>query len=158
MIFAIYSADQQTVERLVANPDSAEKFLEDVPDEDICDIDKSWNALHFLLTGDSWGGPFPGGFIMAGNPIGDGTGWGYGPLRYFSAAQVAEVDDVLRQTTATDLIARSNATAMNEAEIYPEPWNDPIDEGGYLSTNYQKMQRFVAKARSGGRCLLVLLS
>lgn len=61
-------------------------------------LHKSWHCLHFLLTGKSWEPADPplGNAIMGGAELPDRQqAMGYGPARYLTPAQVAEVASAL---------------------------------------------------------------
>ena len=48
-----------------------------------CSLEKAWHGLHYLLTGDAWGGGPPLNFIVMGGDEIDGVDTGYGPPRTF---------------------------------------------------------------------------
>src|SRR5207302_6195207 len=77
-------SDEQ-LEELVENPSEAEDLVYpengDHP-SDALDIDKSWHLIHFLLTGDTWGGDYPLVNVVLGGTELSGTDAGYGPFRY----------------------------------------------------------------------------
>src|SRR5262249_38852831 len=58
-------------------------------------IDKAWHGLHYLLCGAPEPAPGPlGQAVFGGTEIGEDQG--YGPARYFTPAQVAEIATALR--------------------------------------------------------------
>lgn len=65
-------------------------------DRPILDIHKSWNGLHYVLTGEPHGGNPPlSEVIMGGEPT--GVDPGYGPARVLRSQKVAELSGVLEE-------------------------------------------------------------
>jgi hypothetical protein len=76
------TGDEQ-VDALLKSPDSIIALLEeDAGSPDDLDVDKAWHGIHFLLCGQAWESPFPLGFILGGEEVGD-VDVGYGPARVF---------------------------------------------------------------------------
>ena len=97
------------LDALIANPADVESFI--YPDEDenenCIDIDKAWHGIHFMLTGTQYDGDPPlSNVIFSGVTIGDDVG--YGPARYLTANEVAEVAEALRPCRLTN--SRSDTT------------------------------------------------
>ena len=85
------------LETLIANPADVESFIypDDEENENCIDIDKAWHDIHFMLTGEQYEGDPPlSNVIFSSAVIGDDVG--YGPARYLTAAEVAEVAAALR--------------------------------------------------------------
>src|SRR5262245_9012884 len=63
----------------------------DVPEDRVLDIDKTWAAIHFLLTGETPYADEPrtplGDAVFGGNWLGD-VDVGCGPARYLTPAEV----------------------------------------------------------------------
>jgi hypothetical protein len=110
------------------------------------DIDKAWHAIHFMLTGQLYGGDGPlAKAVLGGVPIGD-EDVGYGPARGLSAVEVKEVSCALQQLSKSDLRAKFDAEALSEAEIYPEIWDEADEALDYVLDNFFEMQRFYQDA------------
>lgn len=106
------------------------------------DIDKAWHAIHFMLTGQSYGGDGPlAQAVLGGVPIGD-EDVGYGPARGLSAADVKEVSSALELLSKSDLRAKFHAEALSEAEIYPEIWDEGDESLDCVLDNFFELQRF----------------
>jgi hypothetical protein len=82
-------------------------------------IDKAWHGLHYLLCGKLEPAPGPlGQAVFGGTEIGEDQG--YGPARYFSPQQVAEIAAALQSPSLErELHARFDAEAMTQLGIIP---------------------------------------
>ncbi len=132
-----------------------------IAERDQTDIDKSWHAIHFLLTGSDWDGDFPNGFLVScGDPVGD-VDVGYGPARSFSSGQVAKIADFLTAQSDADLRKRLDYAQMRELEIYPSIWDDEeamVDEWEYILDGLQTTRDFLSEAKDRSLSLLVFLN
>src|SRR5579863_7993210 len=82
------------------------------------DIDKAWHGIHFLLTGEAWGGEPPAALaILGGTEIGEDIG--YGPARYLSVEEVRTVAATLAATPRNVIAERYQPEAMERAGVYP---------------------------------------
>ena len=158
---------------LLAEPDTIVEFLEQEGDPDApeseafadLDVDKSWHAIHFLLTGTAWEGEPPSNFIVSGGrPVGD-EDVGYGPARGFTSGEVREIADALSDLASDALLARYDHAAMNRLDIYPggsDGWlpreRDENELIEYLADYYEQLREFVIGAAKEGEALLVYLN
>ena len=80
-------------------------------------LDKSWHAMHYLLTGRADEAPPPlGNAILGGTPLGPDLG--YGPARLLSPTEVQETAVALSMVRAGDLDKQCNLAAMKAAQVY----------------------------------------
>jgi hypothetical protein len=124
------------------------------------DVDKAWQAIHFLLCGHPWEGDPPLNFIVAGGtPVGD-VDVGYGPARVFTSREVSEIAQALTPITTAELKRRFDADAFAKNEIYPEIWDEPESEclDGYVLDYFEQLKEFVQRAQAQGRALIVYLN
>ncbi len=85
------------------------------------DLDKSWHLLHFLLTGDPWGGEPPlKDAIIGGTEIGPDLG--SGPAHVLTPVEVGGVASALAVVREADLRSRFRPEALEKAKIYPGLW------------------------------------
>jgi hypothetical protein len=155
------------LDRLLAQPEQVFEYLEaEEPPDDFgpfatLDVDKAWHAIHFLLTGTPWEGPFPWNFVVAGGvEIGD-VDVGYGPARGFTSVEVREIATALGSLSPESFSSRFNSKAMMSAEIYPEIWDRPPEQDdtrGYVTGYYDALREFIAGAATEGEALLVYLN
>jgi hypothetical protein len=123
---------------------------------DAVDIDKSWAAIHFMLTGTAWGGQPPESLpVLGGAEIGEDMG--YGPLRYLTPSEVAAAHGVLAQLPVTELKKRFIPAKLEEAEVYPTGiWLDEGEEGfEYIEHWYVQLCTFYANAAQSGQAVLL---
>lgn len=91
----------------------------------LLDLDKSWEAIFYLLTGHSVAEieeakPPLSWALFSGQVIDEGQDMGYGPAHYLTADQVGQLNKELDKITSEDLRKKYNGKKMNEAGIYPE--------------------------------------
>jgi hypothetical protein len=142
------SDDMDAIDDDFADEDFADVFdgmLPGFDSENSISLEKAWHGLHFLLTGDPWGGSGHAAFLLAGGrEAGEDTG--YGPARVIDAAEVRGIDRTLQGVTSTELWSRFDAQAWREADIYPgcadEPEEDLREE--YLGY-FEELKDFVAE-------------
>jgi hypothetical protein len=121
-------------------------------------LEKAWHGLHYLLTGDPWGGDPPLDFIATGGePIGDAD-LGYGPARLLAAKDVRVLAESLAHISDQELWSRFDADDMNVQEIYPMIWDEPEDDlrDEYLMY-FRELKAFVAQAANDGLALVLRL-
>ena len=146
------------LDALIANPADVESFI--YPDEDenenCIDIDKAWHGIHFMLTGTQYDGDPPlSNVIFSGATIGDDVG--YGPARYLTPTEVAEVAEALRSIPPDDLAKRYDAAALTANDIYPQIWGGDEDLE-YILSWYGTLRDYYADAASKGNAMLQYLN
>ena len=128
----------------------------DHPEGRHLDIDKSWHAIQFLLTGDPWDGEPPEqNAVMGGVELGD-EDVGYGPARGLTSAEVRVVSTALAALSGEDLWSRFDADAFARAEIYPQGWS--TEGKGYILGYYEELRAFFADAARAGDAMLLYLN
>lgn len=113
--------------------------------EPVCDLDKSWHAIHFLLTGDPAGGAFPLNFLATGGEeIGEDVG--YGPVRFLNSDQTIILNSELEKISVIDLTNRFDHATFVEFELYPvyTGWTD--DDKTWLADYYKDIKAFINNA------------
>ncbi len=140
---------------------SATPSIQPVPRADMLDIDKTWHAIHYLLTGTDWESGFPEGFLVScGQVVGD-VDVGYGPARSFSQSEVATIADYLAGLPNETLRSRLDFAEMQRLDIYPVVWEDESlidDEWEYICGGLDDLRRFLAETKSKGMGLLVYIN
>jgi hypothetical protein len=83
----------------------------------VLNIGKAWHILHYLYTGQPWGGQLPAATLLAGGrDVGEDLG--YGPGRTVSVAETAAFAQFLSGLTLTMLHARIDMRAMMLDNVY----------------------------------------
>lgn len=127
-------------------------ILEQDRAREICDLDKSWHALHYLFSGSDWEGDWPANFLLhGGTEVGTTDVYGYGPARACTAAEVREIAAYLETITVDVLRQRYDPAKMAELEIYPNCWQrDPDEEFAYIAGFLDPLKACVAQASNQG--------
>jgi hypothetical protein len=161
MIAAYRRISERELTMLRANPDSVDGLLspEDSEPDDgrHIDLDKSWHAIHYLLTGDPWGGEPPlFNAVLGGTPIGDDNG--YGPARYLTAEQVRQVAVALTAISPENLRSRASLKEMAGADIYSVAPEEGESEWEYITDNYRNLVDFFRNAAAAGDAMLLCMT
>ena len=94
--------------------------------------------------------------VQGGVELGDDEGFsGYGPARYFTAAQVAEVSQALsRPDLESQAAARFDAARMSQLKIYPG-WRPSDAE--WVIDGFRRLRDFYSDAAGKGRAMVTCL-
>ena len=148
---------------LQAAPDRIQEFLypaddSEPPADRVLDIDKTWHAIHFLLTGTEGEGdpPFCNA-VLGGAPLGE-VDVGYGPARFLLPTEVAEVSTLISSIPESELRHRLDLPVMKELGIYPNVWEDADEEWEYVLPNYRALVLFFGEAAKAGEAMLLYLT
>lgn len=148
------------LEALIADPSRVSNFIypEDEINENAIGVDKAWHGIHYLLTGDAWGGDLPLlNVILGGTEIGDDVG--YGAARFLTADEVSAAAAALEDITPEVLRSRYVASELSKNEIYPEIWDDPHDDAfGYLGHWYETLRDYFVDAAAKQNAMLKYLN
>jgi hypothetical protein len=145
---------------LLSDPTKVSDFLYDEQPEAKfhLDIDKSWQAIHFLLNNDPWeghGALFDA--VLGGEVLGD-QDVGYGPARFLTPTDVKAVADALAEISAADLLKKFDPSEFNKRDIYPPGWTGNQVELQYLGGNYTRLANFFQLAATNGEAMLLYLN
>jgi hypothetical protein len=150
----VYRVPAATVERLIGESSGLIEILSDLDGpEDALSLEKSWHALHFVLTGSAAEGEPPLSFLVAGGePLGDGE------ERLISAADVKEIAAEIEKITEQEFAARFDLAALDAADVYPRIWDEPLEDllDEYFD-HFQELKSLVKRAADSGSALLVTM-
>ena len=134
--------------------------LQEKEDAEICDIDKMWDALHFLLTGKSAAEPLENNLIseaIVGQFLasGEDTGEFIAGIR---SDRVKEIAEALQTIDFEGYIEQFNMNKFAENEIYPDIWEyeeeaDEIKDD--LRLSFESLKKFYEKMSKQGSAVLV---
>ncbi|MGF1500176.1 MAG: YfbM family protein [Paracoccaceae bacterium] len=156
--------DQATAEAASDGPEGAHGARRDHPPTAAgeatpreIDLDKSWHAIHWLLTGTADEASMPAGALLGGREVGEDQG--YGPARIVSAAETAAYAKQLAVADRATLEARWDFEGLRRAEIYPEMWarRDP-EHIAYVLDYADDLRGFVAARAAAGEGMVLLLT
>lgn len=123
-------------------------------------LDKAWHGVHYLLTGAPEPGPdLRSQAVLGGVELGDDPeGFsGYGPARYFRAAEVRRLSEELRRPEVErEAAARFDPAKMSELEIYPG-WSDGDQDREWLMDAFRRLRDFYSAAAGKGRAIVTCL-
>jgi Domain of unknown function (DUF1877) len=120
-------------------------------------LDKAWHGVHYVLCGEvEPGAALLSQAVLGGIELGDGEGFsGFGPARYFTSAQVAELSQVLRRPeTESEAASRFDAVRMTELGIYPG-WEPAHQE--WVMGAFRRLRDFYSDAARKGRAIVTCL-
>ncbi|HYF14819.1 MAG TPA: YfbM family protein [Phycisphaerales bacterium] len=171
MVCEMHAVSESTIEELIQDPSGLESLLAGMINEDdgeltdeglSFDLDKSWHAIHFLLTGSTEEGEWPEAFMLVGGrPIGDEE-YGYTIPRAFSAAEVRAIADALEAVPVEDFASRFDARKLSEADVYPGIWDEPehdLEESReYVVTYYDQLRQFLGTIAHKGMSMVLLIT
>ena len=122
-------------------------------------VDKAWQAIHFLLTGEIEGGSPPLAWaVLGGLELADEKNYtGGSPLRILSPEQVREVAEALSGISAERLSSRITIAKMVSKKIYSLSENEK-PERQYIRVHYEGLQRFYIDAAEKGDGMFLLLT
>lgn len=123
----------------------------------VLSLDKNWHGVHYVLCGEAEPGvQLLSQAVMGGVELGDDEGFsGYGPPRYFTAVQVAELAQALSQPELeAKAAARFDAARMSQVGIYPGWQPSDVKE---VMDNFRRLRDFYANAADKGRAIITCL-
>lgn len=151
MCVTLYRVTRTEVERLIRFELSVDALLDQdvVDDSRIVELDKMWNAVHWLLTGTSMSPDGLGRILLGGSEVGDDVG--YGPARLVGPDEVKQLAQKLEGLDEAVLAARWDPSAMTAAGVYPQVWDEPdVLEEEVLPSLRSVLALYRAAAQTGG--------
>jgi uncharacterized protein DUF1877 len=122
------------------------------------DLEKSWQGIHYLLTGTAWEGDPPLNFLLAGGRELD-IEIGLGPPRTHTAAETRIIAAAFAGIDDAELRRRFAPAEMTRLEIYPGVWDlDPAkdDTLGHLLDGVAVLRSGLARVVGQGHGLLIV--
>jgi hypothetical protein len=123
----------------------------------VLSLDKAWHGVHYVLCGEVEPGPaLLSQPVLGGVELGDDEGFsGYGPPRYFTAAQVADLSQGLNSPQIElEAAARFDAARMSQLKIYPG-WQS--SDAQWVMDAFRRLRDFYSDAASKGRAIVICL-
>jgi len=129
------------------------------------DLDKSWEAIHYLLSGKSVAEtemddsqPTLLEVVLFNNQLVDeGQDLGYGPAFYLTSEQVLEIDEELQKLDLAALDSKYDGSEMNERGIYPEIW-DESESKSFVLDSLNELIAFYKSAADKNECIIMFIS
>ena len=158
MIANYQSTSDSELENILCLDDVEE--LQENEDLEICDIDKMWDALHFLLTGKSASEPIENDLISEAI-VGQFNISGEDMEEFISGTRsnrVKEIAEALRKIDFEKYIDKFNMRNFAKNDIYPNIWEDEAEADEIkddLRTSFESLRKFYAKMAEQERAVLV---
>lgn len=162
---AIYQeVKKEDFKKLLESDDFFETIeeLEEKDGTELCDIDKMWDALHFLLNGLSaiYGAPednLLSEFIIGSESFNDED---EEFARYIPTEKVIEIDKKLNETNFQDYLKNFDMNKFKENNIYPDIWDyteerEEIMEE--LSEHFENLKEFYNKVAENKNIVVVTI-
>lgn len=159
MVATFKVLDPAEITAIEDNPDCVEDLLfpEEVDDpfKGQYDIDKSWHAVHFLLTGRAGPDGTPAGdSILGGRPVGGDLG--YGPARLLTAGRVIEIAESLKSIDIDSAYDGIDRKSPELTEIYLG-FDFSADEKRYLGKFFEILRDVYSDAAIESKAVLTYL-
>ena len=153
MVLSIVQFSAAKLQEYLDEPDKFEFELRSLEDNKIDKpvyLDKSWEAIHFILTGNKIGsGEPPLSLAVYSEQFFDKEqDLGMGPASYLTPEQVKEMNSWLEMFDDDYVKGRYDITKMNELRIYQHPWSANPVVFEYVLDNFQKLKAFYKEVAS----------
>ena len=122
-------------------------------------LEKMWQALHVMLTGDpEMGGDPPLAWAILGNEeIGEDLG--YGPARFLTPDEVQEVAAALAGVTHEDMKEGFDPKELEESDLYPDIADEDPDElFDELMIYFDGLVEYYSAAAESGNGMLLAIT
>jgi len=135
-------------------------YDDETENNNLVDIDKSWDGIIFLLTGQSLttSEHHLVRILFSGQLIDEEQDLGYGPAHYLTPEQVAELNHEISTITIADLKQKFNPEKMTQLEVYPTIWDEGDDAFDYLADGFSTLQNVFADATKNGEAIITFLN
>ncbi len=135
-------------------------YNDETDDSNLVDIDKAWEGIIFLLTGQCLADadhPLLA-VLFSGQVIDNDQDLGYGPAHYVTPEQTVELNSQISQITVADLKQRFDPERMIELGIYPEIWDDSPETFEYLKEYFNIVQQVYREASSKNEAIVSFIN
>lgn len=135
-------------------------YNQDIEDANLTDIDKAWEGILFLLTGQSLAeADHPlAAVLFSGQLIDENQDLGYGPAQYNTPEQVSKLNELISLLTVKELRQKFDPNMMTAEGIYPEIWDEGEEAFVYLIENFICVQLVYAEAVSKGEAIITFIN
>lgn len=165
MIGNVIRVSQEELNGFLNNSETLESKIyadESYEAEWFLDLDKSWDGINYILTGEIIGGieNEPNELqraLFSFQIIDEGQDLGYGPAQYLNPNQVKETYCELEKITDDVLKSKINGSEMNEIGIYPEIWTES-ESHEFLIDSFKEFKEFYKKASENNEAIITYLN
>jgi uncharacterized ubiquitin-like protein YukD len=154
MTMTLFQVKQEKLENIIINNEAL--FDMDPNEEcDSIDIDKSWDAIKFILNRIN-SESIVSKVISSGQVIGEYDEYDLFEVNYLSAKQVRNCIDELTEISKTQFEKNFDIQAMNKQEVYLEPFDEYAFD--YLLKNFENIQTFYSNAAENNNAIITYIS
>jgi len=166
MIQSYLRVDNETLNTIIEDSRRLEDLVfkqDNTNNENFLDLDKAWEGVFFIITGQSFadaaleGGPLLG-ILMGPTEIDPDQDMGYGPATYTTAEQTRDIYNAIKDLTKEELSENYEPGRMTEEGIYPDIWEDDENALEYLLDYFDDLKNFYKKAAETGEVVITFLS
>lgn len=135
-------------------------YNSDSQDEDSLDVDKAWEGIIFLLTGQNLANATSelAQIFFSGDLIDEEQDLGMGPAHYLTAEQVSNLNKQIATLTEADLQQKYDPDKMKQLQIYPDIWDEGDDAFDYIYGSFVALQAFYSEAAQNGQAIITFIS
>ena len=148
-----YLKDSDLLENRVYNEESNSE------DSNPIDIDKSWEGILFLLTGQNFQTTHHplARILFSGQIIDQEQDLGYGPAHFLTPEEVKDLNEKISKITTDNLRKKYDLKKMTELEIYPNNWEEE-NMSDYLIDYFEIVQEIFAEASKNNQAIITFLN
>ena len=160
MIGYYYKTDEETLQKIQERSVGSIVFSEE-SEQNLLDIDKTWHAIHFTLTGCAYDGAednILSNLVLGGTPISE-EDMGYGSARLIMKEEVAQLAEALKEWDEKAFREKFNVEDMIDNQIYPVMYNEDEEEFfTYVWEYFVEVKKFFQEAAEEGQNVLTFLA
>lgn len=162
MIGNFFRADEKTVQKIQKGEVSLVDLIynEEIDEDFILDIDKSWHAIHFTLSGKVWDSTDDplSKMILSGNLVND-EDLGYGPAMLITNGDIHDINIALKTVSEDWFRKKFSVSDMIANEVYPV-MNDEDEEEffDYVYSFFKETVTFFEKAEIQNQYILFFVN
>lgn len=136
-------------------------IYEQEDDETLTDLDKAWEGILFLLTGQSLADVVESNHplakaVLGGDAVDEDQDLGYGPALYLTPDQVKDINGQIAAMNNEELVAAYNPDVMMKLGIYPEVWDEESLE--YLMEYFEILRSTYATAAKNNEAIIAFIN
>ena len=159
---AVYQeVKEEDLKKLLESDDFFEDIeeLEEKDGTDLCDIDKMWNALYFLLTGELYSSKdnLLDELIFGSENINEES---EEVARYIPKEKVIEISKKINEINFQDWLKNFDMNKFKENEIYPDIWDYTEEKEEImkeLSEHFENLKKFYNKVAENKNIVVVTI-
>lgn len=160
MIGYFFRADDETIQKIQDGSTADVVFKEEL-EEQLLDIDKTWHAIHFIVTGnpdECEDGNILSHLIFGSAPVNDDD-LGYGPAMLVEKGTVAQIANALNEWGKETFHEKFNMESLIENEIYPVMEGEDAEEFfTYVWEYFVFLKEFYQEAAKEGQHVLTFIA